>query len=75
MILKPDFDGIVFMVNVHTKTPRSAIIVHANIDLKGPVHVVEEKVVMLGYNERIVCDTEENAMILFEKIHDVLTKG
>jgi arsenate reductase-like glutaredoxin family protein len=74
MILREGKNGISYMVNANTRESRKAIIVNSGMNLTGPVYV-EGKKLYLGYNEEIICETEDDALNLLEEIDEILDKG
>ena len=67
-------DKVCSMYNTNTNSPRTSILVTKNTDIKGIVSLVEDTI-SLGYNETIVCFTNEDAAELFYEICKTLEGG
>jgi hypothetical protein len=67
MELIKNTNGIIDIFNSHTKTKREEIILHKTVVLNGTISRTGN-IVDLGYNETIVCDTEETAKTIIREI-------
>jgi hypothetical protein len=67
MELIKNTNGIIDIFNSHTKTKREEIILHKTVALNGTISRTGNEV-HLGYNETIVCDTEESAKAIIREI-------
>jgi hypothetical protein len=71
MELIKNTNGIIDIFNSHTKTKREEIILRKNVALNGTISRNGNKV-ELGYNETIICDTEETAKTIIREICNFL---
>ncbi len=74
MILKVGTMGIKTIKNSNTSSPRSAIIINQNTVLNGPIHISNNNI-HVGYNETIVMENEEKALMLLEIIDNIMVGG
>ncbi len=74
MILEVGQFGITKMKNTNTSTVRNVIMIYKDMPIVGII-TLDDKVINLGYNEQIILENNEQAMILFKIIHGVIVKG
>lgn len=74
MILKVGQFGIYQMLNSNTGSNRDVIAVYQGMDISGILSVNGIEL-SLGYNERIMFDTSDDANRMFEIIHGIIVLG
>lgn len=74
MILTVGQFGITKMQNKNTTRLRKAIMIYKDMDITGIISM-DDNVINLGYNEQIILETEEQALMLFKIIQGVMVKG
>ena len=73
MILTVGQFGITKMQNTNTSRLRKGIMIYK--DMITGIISMDDNVINLGYNEQIILENNEQAMILFKIIHGVIVKG